>query len=72
MLPPSINRETTIEGIHISSVPEAKALYHASERIKMTICYCSVYDECWIARFKETRVQRVSACHPDPAVEFGD
>jgi hypothetical protein len=72
VLPPSVNRETTIEAIHISSIPEAKVLYRANDRITISICYCSVYDECWIAQFRKTHPERVSGCSANPAVEFRD
>jgi hypothetical protein len=28
----------------------------------MDVCYCSVYDECWIAHWQQSRVDAVERC----------
>jgi hypothetical protein len=42
-----------------------------SERmnLKLRICYCSVFDECWTSGLKTTRAERVAEC-PKPAVPY--
>jgi hypothetical protein len=42
-----------------------------AERAKITarICYCSVFDECWVSSGLATRADRVSSC-PVPATPF--
>jgi hypothetical protein len=49
VLPPSLNRETTIEMVKPDSPERAKVFLSAQQRMSIEICYCSVYDECWIA-----------------------
>jgi hypothetical protein len=70
VLPPNINRETTVQAIHLPTLSDAKAFSHERARITMNICYCSVYDECWIARVNDSHVERVSHCEPAGALEF--
>ena len=62
VLPPSTNRETTIDALHLTDMAQARAFFAAQDRIDMTICYCSVYDDCWLARRSDPDVQRVDRC----------
>jgi hypothetical protein len=62
VLPPNTNRETTIEAIKITKPEQAKIFYEARDRLKMDICYCSVYDECWTAHWQQHKVQAVERC----------
>lgn len=62
VLPPSTNRETTIDALHLTDMAQAKAFFAAQDRIDMTICYCSVYDDCWIARKQNPDVQPAARC----------
>jgi hypothetical protein len=62
VLPPSTNRETTIDALHLLDMAQAKAFFAAQDRIGMTICYCSVYDDCWIARKQDPNVQPAKRC----------
>jgi len=34
-------------------------------RVTMSTCYCSVFDECWIARSNEFPPEQVDSCTPD-------
>jgi hypothetical protein len=70
VLPPNLNRETTIQALHVPSIPEAKQLAAALSRLAMDICYCSVYDECWTAHFLEPRVEKIAHCDPHAATQF--
>jgi len=62
VLPPSTNRETTIDALHLTDMAQAKAFFAAQDRIEMTICYCSVYDDCWIARKQDPNVLPAERC----------
>jgi hypothetical protein len=70
VLPPNTNRETTIEAVRIADIEQAKIFYDAQSRFEMTICYCSVYDECWIARRNTPDVQSVARCDTAGTVQF--
>ncbi|HJT99442.1 MAG TPA: hypothetical protein VJ696_14085 [Rhodanobacteraceae bacterium] len=64
VLPPNTNRETTIEAIRILDPAQARTFHAAQSRFEMTICYCSVYDDCWIAHRQSPDVQPVARCEP--------
>jgi hypothetical protein len=52
--------------------PPGKALIQASatDRIVTSICYCSVFEECWVnSSSRDSRPRRVAAC-PIPAVQY--
>lgn len=58
------------------SVPQSKnnpdfwEKFHVErDKIKVRICYCSVFDECWSGSGQTTEAERVSSC-PAPAVPF--
>lgn len=62
VLPPNTNRDTTIEAVHILDPAQARTFFDARDRLDMTICYCSVYDDCWIAHRQDPDVKRVERC----------
>jgi hypothetical protein len=66
VLPASLNRETTIELVKLTDPVLARAFHDAQSRFKITICYCSVYDDCWIADI-QNRVKQPSVDHCDTA-----
>jgi hypothetical protein len=66
VLPASINRETTVEMVKLTDPELARAFHDAQLRFKITICYCSVYDDCWIADI-QNRVKQPSVDHCDTA-----
>jgi hypothetical protein len=70
VLPPSTNRETTIEAVHIADPGQAKTFFEAQSRLEMSICYCSVYDDCWIAHRQSPVVQQVERCETRGIVQF--
>lgn len=35
------------------------------------VCYCSVFDECWVTTLTQLRAEKVASC-PIPAVPFGE
>jgi hypothetical protein len=70
VLPPSTNRETTIEAVHLFDPAQAKTFFDAQSRIDMSICYCSVYDDCWIARRQSPAQEPVARCDATGAKQF--
>lgn len=70
VLPPNTNRETTIEAVHITDMEQARIFYAAQSRLEMTICYCSVYGECWLAHRQTPKVDPVERCETSGTVQF--
>jgi hypothetical protein len=70
VLPPSTNRETTIEAMHLENMAQARVFYAAQDRFDMAICYCSVYDDCWIAHRHKPDVESVARCERAGTVQF--
>ena len=70
VLPPDTGRETTIDAIHVISMPEALVFHNARPRLGMDICYCSVYEECWVAHFGRQKVDKVDRCDTANTVQF--
>jgi hypothetical protein len=70
VLAPGTNRETTIEAVHIQDIEQAKIFFRAQDRMDMTICYCSVYDDCWVAHRKQPEVQAVARCDTAGTIQF--
>jgi hypothetical protein len=71
VIPPSLNRETAIDAIRINEKDIATAMKAAAPRFEIAVCYCSVYDDCWIARWQRTDVDPVEKCE-EPAKPFLD
>lgn len=69
VIPPDTNRETTIEPIKVNERVAAKVFKDADPRFQMDICYCSVYDECWVAHWQKSKVDPVDRCDM-PGVQF--
>lgn len=40
-------------------------------RIALKTCYCSIFDECWIAQNRAPGPRKVPTCQPFPKVRFG-
>jgi hypothetical protein len=72
VIPPSLNRETTINAIRVHQREIATLFKNAVDRFKMDICYCSVYDDCWIARWQQPKVDAVDRCEVAAADAFED
>jgi len=72
VIPPSLNRETAIEPIRVNERDAAGVFKAAVPRFRMEVCYCSVYDDCWIAHWQTPKVDAVAACPADAAAEFDD
>ena len=72
VIPPNLNRETTIEALRINDREVATLFKGAIDRFKMDICYCSVYDECWVAHWQQTKVDSVHRCDATGLTLFED
>ena len=72
VIPPSLNRETTIKAIRIHQREVATLFKNAVDRFRMDVCYCSVYDDCWIAHWQQTKVEAIATCPADAGKEFAD
>ncbi len=70
VIPPSLNRETAIETIRVNQRDAAALFKAAVPRFRMDVCYCSVYDDCWVAHWQKTKVDPVATCNADAAAEF--
>jgi hypothetical protein len=70
VLPASLNRETTIEMVKPNTPERAKVFQQAQERIRIEVCYCSVYDECWIAHSLKTTSETVARCDTGGKLQF--
>ena len=72
VIPPSLNRETTVAAIRVNE-REAAALFKAAvDRFRMDICYCSVYDDCWVAHWQVSKVDPAARCEDNAVVQFDD
>ncbi len=68
VIPPNTNRETTVVPIRVNERSVGKLFKDAAHRFGMDICYCSVYDDCWVAHWQQSRVDAVDRCPvADPA-----
>ena len=72
VIPPSLNRETAISAIRINEADAAALFKAAVPRFTMDICYCSVYDDCWIAHWQNPKVDAVARCVARPETAFDD
>lgn len=53
----------------------SKAYHDASERVSLRICYCSVFDECWVLQLDNLKAgvpltERADECAVDPDSAF--
>lgn len=70
VIPPSLNRETAIAAIRINQADAASTFKSAIARFTMDICYCSVYDDCWIAHWQNPKVDAVARCEAAKETAF--
>jgi hypothetical protein len=71
VIPPSLNRETAIDMIRINEKEIAAAMKANATHFEFAVCYCSVYDDCWVARWQRNDVESVEKCEV-PATPFLD
>lgn len=70
VLPPNLNRETGIEMVKPDTTERAKAFLDAQSRLSVEICYCSVYEECWIVRSFQPGSTPVPRCETAGRLQF--
>ena len=56
-----ISRDEAVPAIEIKSAKVGKKLREESKRIDVEICYCSVYDDCWLVS-KSEQYKPVEQC----------
>ena len=58
----------------MAKTPENAAYYDrlvkAEKDWQVEFCYCSVFEDCWIARGKWTEPQKIKECRRDEPTEF--
>jgi hypothetical protein len=52
--------------LHIDSGPDAARLLRGLDRIELSLCYCSLYDECWITWSDAPFPAPTDSCTPAP------
>jgi hypothetical protein len=62
VIPPSLNRETDVDAMSLKAGAVADAMFKAANRLKIDVCYCSIYDECWIAHLRKPEPERTAQC----------
>ena len=72
VIPPSLNRETAIEALRVNQRELAAAIKQNATRFGMDICYCSVYDDCWVAHWLKPKPDPVERCEASPDKAFDD
>jgi len=72
VIPPSLNRETAIEALRVNQRDLAAAIKQNAARFGMDICYCSVYDDCWIAHWLKPKPDPVERCEASFDNAFDD
>jgi len=70
VLPPSTNRETVVEIVKPNTPERAKAFQTAVPRTTIEVCYCSVYDDCWLVHSLQTENKPVPRCETKDSVQF--
>lgn len=51
-----------LEALSVKDKTLARQMYDASDKLKIEVCYCSVYDECWITSDVLQQNQSVAQC----------
>jgi hypothetical protein len=55
------------EGVGSDTLLDRLGRASAENRFRMTICYCSVFDDCWMRDTAEMgQATRVASCPPQP------
>ncbi|HEX5124399.1 MAG TPA: hypothetical protein VFV97_14245 [Rhodanobacteraceae bacterium] len=72
VIPPSLNRETAIEALRVNQRELAAAIKQNATRFGMEICYCSVYDDCWVAHWLKPKPDPVARCEASSDNAFDD
>jgi hypothetical protein len=69
VIPSGVNRDTRIEAVRLVDREAGRGMHEAGgTRLIMEICYCSVYDDCWVVRADKHGA--VASCQPAGPDEF--
>src|SRR5437773_6799887 len=68
MQPGKIGQSTDILSVPRGAPTEA--LIKARDRLTLRACYCSLYEECWLATSDRAAPEQRSSCDPAPKVDF--
>ncbi len=63
---------TPSEVLHVEGADAAARMRAVltDERVRMRVCYCSLYEDCWTSDTREYEPVRVAACPSDATREF--
>ena len=64
-----ISPQSQVDILVIPPQEDIDQIANEQSRVNVEICYCSVYDDCWIVNMKE-RAKEVSGCNQDGKVIF--
>lgn len=57
-VPLKVNKEGRLENFE----PGIMFAEQANTRFDISICYCSIFDDCWLTKVRQTSVQEVKSC----------
>jgi hypothetical protein len=69
MMPPS-SVSQSVDILSVTGSAEKEALIVGNKRVQLEACYCSLYDECWLASTRTDRPTPRKSCEPAPAETF--
>lgn len=58
----TITANQMLEGFSLKNPDNAKAMFDLADNIKINVCYCSVYDECWLYHEETNQATPIAAC----------
>jgi hypothetical protein len=64
-----VSPQSTVEILTIPPQENIDALAREQSRVNVEVCYCSVYDDCWVVTMIE-RAREVPRCDPAGRLEF--
>lgn len=69
MMPPQ-PIEKSVEILSVKPYDASNTLIENHHRIALEVCYCSLYDECWIASTQGSGPVKIRSCDPAPQETF--
>lgn len=59
-----------IDLLELPDSTDARLFVGQVDRLRVWICYCSIYDSCWAVATKQDAPDKVKVCRTDPARRF--
>jgi hypothetical protein len=59
-----------IDLLDLPDSTDARLFRSRVDRVRVWVCYCSVYDDCWTVATKQDAPMKVKVCRDDPARKF--